>query len=105
MAAVAYAIRETEYVVDFIMEHVSSPRVYERIVASRDLVGEYPDMGAPYDPVYPAARPPFPCRRLYVPDTPFAFCYLKDDDTETVTFLYAEFASSDPRRRFAELGL
>lgn len=101
----AYEVLETEYVVEFLIEHVNSPRVYERIVKSRDLVGEYPEMGAPYDPLYPAARPPFPCRRLFVPDTPFVLYYLKDDDSKTVTFFYVEFAASDPRGRFEELGL
>lgn len=98
-----YSVRETEYVVRFLMEHVRSRRVYDHVTRTRDLAGEYPDIGMPYDPEYPAARPPFPCRRLYVPDTPFALYYVKDDDARTVTFFYAEFASGNPSRRFLEL--
>lgn len=96
----AYQLLIAKGVVDFIEERVTGRRVYERIVEAERLVAEYPEMAPQYDPDYPAARPPFPCRRLVVPSTPFVLYYATDDDARTVTVFYMEFAAADPRKRF-----
>lgn len=99
----AYAVEYTEYVVDFIIDNVESEAVYNRIDSCRDLLAQFPSIGKPYDPVYPAARPPFSCRVIAVPDTPFSLYYLKDDAVEQVVVFYVEHQASNPAYRFAHI--
>lgn len=87
----------------FIVANVRSASTADRIFAARRLLEEFPDMGRVYDPAYPAARPPFPCRVLAVPDTPFDLDYFKEEKTQTLVIFCIEYAAGDPRERFAEL--
>lgn len=75
-------------------------QVFERIVRYIDLLAEFPDLGTPYSPDYPAARPPFSCRFVAVSDTPFTFYYVRDDEHFLVTIIYIERQGSNPEDRF-----
>ncbi len=96
----AYEVVYVDDVVAFMMEAIWSRRVYEKVNSYRRLLADLPDLGAPYDPEYPAARPPFPCRRLPVPDTPFTFYYYKDDEMKRVVVFYIEHQGANPESRF-----
>ena len=65
-----YEVFYTNGVVSFMIDAIWSKRVYEKVDSYRSLLAQFPDLGTPYDPVYVAARPPFPCRHIAVPDTP-----------------------------------
>ncbi|MEG0505755.1 MAG: type II toxin-antitoxin system RelE/ParE family toxin, partial [Raoultibacter sp.] len=94
-----YTVIYTEYVIDFIVEQVTSKRVYEKIDGYREVLASFPDIGKPYDPMYRAARPPFPCRSIPVPDTPFTLYYLKDDDCREVVVFFIEHQALNPEYR------
>lgn len=100
----SYEVRITEWVVGFIEKNIWNERVYDRVSECMQLIGEYPEMAVQYDPVYPAARPPFPCRRLVVSGTPFALYYVADDEAEAeaVTVFYMEYLAGNPRTRSSE---
>ena len=93
-------VEVTEYAETFIEEHVTSLRVYERIVDCMRLIGDYPQIGRTYDPEYEAARPPFPCRHLPVSDTPFTLYYTYNVETNVATVICIAFSAGDPMRRF-----
>lgn len=92
-------------VLDFIDEHVTSEHVLARIETYRELLSQYPALGAAHDPDYPAARPPIVCRRLPVPDTPFTLYYAIDEEHRNVNVFYIEFKGADPMTRFDYSGL
>ncbi len=96
----AYQLLVTEGVIDFIEQNVWSKRVYDRILECEEIAAQYPEAAPEYDPTYPAARPPFSCRRMVIPNTPFVFFYLIDDEAETVTVFSIQYAAGDPRKRF-----
>lgn len=97
----AYTVDYTENVIEFILTNISSERVYNRIDTYRLILAEFPEIGSPYQPYYPAAQTPFPCRWIAVPDTPFTLYYLIADDEEKVVVFHIEHQASDPRSRFS----
>lgn len=60
----------------------------------------FPDLGTPYQPEYAAARPPFPCRAVAVPDTPFTLYYITLEEARTLVVIFIENQASDPNERF-----
>lgn len=95
-----YLVEYTDEVARFISKHVRSSRVLDRIENYCQLLANFPDLGTPYDPDYPAARLPFPCRFVAVPDTPFTFYYLKVEEARKIVILYVEHQGIDPNVRF-----
>lgn len=95
-----YVVEYVSEVEEFILKNVWSERVYSKIVSYVDLLSEFPDMGTPYNPEYPAAVPPFPCRFIAVPDTPFTLYYIKLAELKKVVIIYIENQSADPNSRF-----
>ena len=87
----------------FIEENVWSERVLRKIFDCRELLESMPDLGRPYDPAYPAARPPFPCREIVIPDTPFSLHYIKQEETRQIVILCLEFQRVDPNARFSSI--
>lgn len=98
-----YTVLFAKSVLAFIDEHVVSERVFARIEAYEDLLASYPYLGSVYDPEYEAARPPIPCRHISIPDTPFTLYYVVDDERQTVTVFYIDFAAANPTERFRYL--
>lgn len=93
----------TRSAIDFIMSEIDSERVASKIFEFRELLEYNPDLGRCYDPDYPAARAPFPCRFVAVPDTPFTIYYLKDEDARTVVLFCIEYQRLDPNARFSSV--
>lgn len=96
----AYHVKLANSVLTFIEEHVYSERVLARIETYTELLADYPYLGAVYDPDYPAARPPIPCRHLTIPDTPFTLFYAVNEAAQEVDVFYIDFSAGDPRARF-----
>ena len=96
-----YEVAYTRSVVDFMMAEIESERVYDKVVVYRRALALFPDIGRRYDPHYEAARPPFPCRFIAVPDTPFTLYYTKDDARRRVVVFHIEHQRADPGVRFA----
>lgn len=88
---------------DFISKQVTSERVLRKIFSYREILEQFPDVGRPYNPAYKAARPPFPCRVISIPDTPFDLYYLKDEEAHRIVILCLEFQRSDPNARFSSI--
>lgn len=99
----AYAVRMTEYARLFIENNVMSESMLARFDWAIEILGTFPSFGPAYEPDYPAARPPFPCRYLPLSDAPFTLYYIKDDDAETLTIIDVEWSAGDPRKRFSAL--
>ncbi len=95
-----YTVVYAQAVVDFLLNEVTSKRVYERIDRYRTILASFPDLGALYDPVYEAARPPFPCRAIAVPDTPFTLHYAVDEQLRRVSVFAIEHWRINPQTRF-----
>ena len=95
-----YEVEYVQQAVSFLEENVWTEQALDRIIRYVDLLGEFPDLGTPYSPDYPAARPPFSCRFVAVPDTPFTFYYVKDDERFLITIIYIEHQGADPKDRF-----
>lgn len=91
----------THAAITFIKENVTSKRIACKLFEYRELLECFPDLGNSYEPTYPAARPPFPCRVAAVPDTPFSIYYLKDEDAKQAVIFAIEFQRTDPNVRFA----
>ena len=68
-----------------------------------EMLSAFPSLGPVYDPEYIAARPPFPCRYLPLPDTPFTLYYTVDEAALRVTIIDIEWSAGDPRKRFPGL--
>lgn len=85
------------------MEHVTSERVARKVFSYRELLETTPDLGRSYDPLYPAARPPFPCRVVSVPDTPFDLYYIKEEERRRIVVICLEFQRIDPHARFSRI--
>ena len=96
----AYRVLFANSALTFIEDHVYSERVLARIETYAELLADYPYLGAIYDPDYPAARPPLPCRHIRIPDTPFTLFYSVDEAAEEVDVFYVDFSAGDPRGRF-----
>ena len=86
--------------VDFMIEQVESERVLAQLEKQRDILSLFPEMGRLYAPSYAAAYPPFPCRWIAVPDTPFNLYYLFDEPENTVVVFYLEHQRRNPLSRF-----
>ena len=95
-----YRVEIAESALAFIEEHVYSSRVLARIETYTELLADYPRLGAVYDPDYPAARPPIPCRHIDIPDTPFTLFYAVNEGAGLVEIFYIDFSASNPRGRF-----
>lgn len=93
----------TQSVVDFITANVSSKRVADKIFEYRKLLESVPDLGRPYDPDYPAARTPFPCRVVIIPDTPFSLYYIKESESKRIIIFCIEYQRIDPNARFSHI--
>lgn len=98
-----WSVQYTEFALQFIRDNVHSKRVAEKIFSYRELLEEFPDIGANYNPQYSAARPPFPCRSIAVPDTPFSLYYLKDEAARRIIIFAIEYNRSDPNSRFSHV--
>ncbi len=85
---------------EFFNENVYSKRVAERVADLVNMLEVFPEAGRVYDPEYVAARPPFACRVLPIPDSPFVLYYLIDDENENVVVFSMQFQRADPIRRF-----
>lgn len=97
----AYSVHYTQEAREFILTNVRSKKVHERIKKFRDMLKELPELGRAYDPEYPASRPPFECRVLAVPDSPFALYYVVDEEHEEIIIFHVENQRMDPEERFA----
>lgn len=93
--------RYTQHAISFIKNNVTSKRVASRIFECRELLETAPNLGRVYDPEYPAARPPFPCRCLPIPDTPFTLYYLKNEQEKEVVIFSIEYQRGNPDARFS----
>lgn len=96
----AYDVVYTENVIEFILAHISSERVYDKVDSYRFVLSDFPEIGTPYQPYYPAARPPFSCRWVAVPDTPFTLYYLIEIEDARIVVFYIEHQSANPQERF-----
>lgn len=96
-----YGVVYSKGVVDFMIGAITSRRVYEKVDSYRQLLSAFPEIGTPYHPEYAAARPPFPCRSIPVPDTPFTIYYGIDHERRTVEVFYMEHQNADPAERFS----
>ncbi len=84
----------------FLLENVTREETLARIEGSVRMLAEFPLAGPEYRPDYPAATPPFPCRYLPLPGTPFTLYYLVDETRSLVQVIDIEWTAGDPRRRF-----
>lgn len=87
-------------VVEFMIREVESERVLAQIEKQRDVLALFPEVGCSYAPLYEAAYPPFPCRWIAVPDTPFNLYYHFDVGKNVVVIFCMEHQCMNPRRRF-----
>lgn len=99
----AYSVRMTECAKRFIEGNVGTKSMLARFEWAVEILGTFPSFGPSYEPDYAAARPPFPCRYLPLPETPFTLYYIKDDDAEVVTIIDIEWSAGDPKKRFSSL--
>lgn len=99
----SYEVKITDYAADFIAENVALESVLERFEWAVEMLSAFPSLGPVYDPEYIAARPPFPCRYLPLPDTPFTLYYTLDNQAHEVTIIDVEWSAGDPRKRFSGL--
>ena len=96
-----YSAYYTDEAIQSIIESVSSDRVLTHIEHLRELLQTTPELGRVYDPEYPASRPPFECRVIAVPDSPFSLYYVVDEDAQEVIIFHIENQRMDPTERFA----
>ncbi len=98
-----WSVAYTKHAMSFIESNVTSERVARKIFQYRELLESFPDLGRPYDPDYPAARPPFPCRQISIPDTPFTLYYLKEEDNKRIVIFTIEYDRASPNARFSRI--
>lgn len=96
-----YSVVYAQSVVEFMLSAITSQRVYEKVASYRSLLAAFPEIGTPYHPEYAAARPPFPCRSIPIPDTPFTIYYGIDATRHVIEVFYMEHQNADPRERFS----
>lgn len=101
--SVSYKVEITDYAADFIEQNVALESVMRRFEWAVEMLSAFPSLGPVYDPEYIAARPPFPCRYLPLPDTPFTLYYTVDEAALRVTIIDIEWSAGDPRKRFPGL--
>lgn len=95
-----YTVKLVDEVEDFIVRSVWSERVYSKMMDYMELLSVFPDLGTPYQPEYAAARPPFPCRAVAVPDTPFTLYYITLEEARALVVIFIENQASNPNERF-----
>ncbi len=100
----AWRVEIAEYALAFIDENVTHPAAFTAIERAVEMLAAFPRMGAVYEPEYVAARPPFSCRHLPLPDTPFSLYYCLREETETVVIFDIEWSAGDPKKRFRGFG-
>ena len=66
--------------------------------AALDALAVFPGIGVAYDPLYPAARPPFEVSVLYADR--YGIYYSTDERAKVVYIRYVEDERMDPRLRF-----
>lgn len=96
----SYKVKYTESVIEFIISEVSSERAYNKIDNYRFVLADFPEIGTSYQPYYPAAQSPFPCRWIAIPDTPFTLYYLIEEKDKKVVVFHIEHQATDPQKRF-----
>lgn len=96
-----YEVIYSKSVLSFMLDTITSKRVYEKVDSYRHLLAAFPELGTPYQPEYAAARCPFPCRCIPVPDTPFTIYYGIDDEHRTIEVFYMEHQNANPHERFS----
>lgn len=69
--------------------------------AALDAIATMPYISRRYDPVYEAAKPPFPVRVLYAGH--FGIYYEVDDDAMRVGVVFIEDQRRDPMARFTDI--
>lgn len=72
--------------------------VYQRVSEMLSVLATFPRYGEEYDPYNEAARPPVPCRVLFVGR--YGIYYTIDEERQKVTVLAIEDSRRDPRNRF-----
>lgn len=100
-----WKVEITAHALEFIDESVTHPAALASIERAVEMLSAFPRMGAVYEPEYIAARPPFSCRSLPLPDTPFTLYYCLQEEHGTVIVFDIEWSAGDPRRRFESVGL
>lgn len=98
-----YNVEITDYAANFIEQNVALESVLRRFEWAVEMLSTFPFLGSVYDPEYITARPPFPCRYLPLPDTPFTLHYTVDETALCVTIIDIEWPAGDPRKRFPGL--
>ncbi len=95
-----WQVEITAHALEFIDENVIHPAALASIEHAVEMLSSFPRMGAVYEPEYIAARPPFACRSLPLPDTPFTLYYCLQEERESVIVFDIEWSAGDPCRRF-----
>ena len=101
--SVSYKVEITDYALDFIERNVALKSALRRFEWAVEMLSAFPSLGPVYDPEYIAARPPFPCRYLPLPDTPFTLYYTVDEAAFRVTIVDLEGSPGVTRKRFPGL--
>ena len=70
----------------------------EKVDAALDALAVFPGVGVAYDPLYPAARPPFEVLVLYADR--YGIYYSVDEKAGVVFVRYIEDERMDPKLRF-----
>lgn len=94
---VAFDVQLTDEAVYGLAE-VMPDAVYRRVNEMISVLAAFPRYGEEYDPYYEAARPPVPCRVLFVGG--YGIYYAVDEEKRMVTVLAIEDSRRDPHGRF-----
>ncbi len=85
----------------FTFEAIPSNRQFEHVKNDIGLLKTTPCLGSAYDPIYKAAKPPFPCRVLYCEQ--FGIYYTVDEANAAVTVFTIEDQRRNPAGRFGSI--
>lgn len=96
-----WKVSYTRHAVSFIKNNIKNKRIAEQVFGYRKLLETMPDLGRNYDPEYPAAKPPFPCRYIAIPDTPFTMYYLKNEATQEIVIFSIDHQRKNSEAWFA----
>ena len=98
---VAFTVQLTDEAI-YALAEVKPDAVYRRIGEMLKVLASFPRYGEEYDPHYEAARPPVPCRVLFIAH--YGVYYAIDEEARMVTVLAIEDSRRDPRGRFEMRG-
>ncbi len=98
-----WSVQYTQGAIDFILENVHSKQVASKIFECRRMLQDFSDFGKIYDPEYPAAMLPFPCRYIAIPDTSFNLYYIKEVDAMRIVIFCIDYQRIDPNARFSNI--